>query len=867
MTTSTGSPRRRQTVNTRRRVVVAAILLLLIVISLSLALAGPGQSSSNELSGSVLLWHSLSGAAADTLQEVIGDYEDLNPNIKVYQRAFTSEDELLTQYQDSVESGLGPDLVLGNAAWITTLAPKGSIRSIDDEVSDRVVSQYLPASVESVTFDGKLYGQPLSLHIPALYYNTKYVDTPPDTLDALVTQAAEGHTVLMSTDFQDALWGIQAFGGKFFDEDGRAILDQGGYANWLDWLMTARSAPGMILDSSRASLQESFLQGDASYYVGYPEEVDVLIDGLGADNLGVAPLPSGPTGRSGPFLGVDTLLFSPVSSEGQQKIAADLANFITNAEQSSTFMREARMVPANTGVRINARLFPLTAGFLTQARSAVALPSSDTTDAMWAIAENAYSRAMNGLSSPLEVAAETTAAINKLNGFESVAKSDVVCTDLGTVRLAHEWEGADAEALNAIIDRFRQMCPLVIVNPQFADLEEVRAAWKENPTAATNPDLVLASQEWLIDALQDEIQLHDINDKVPSETLQRFLPAALSGMKQGVRLLGLPMSIRVNVLYYNKELVSDPADVLDQLRQQAADGVPVTLTAAFIPAYWGIGAFGGRLFDANGLPALDEGGFADWLSWLKQSRDDHGVQIVYDNADAESAFLDGSTAYYVGDPDERTDLVAGLGEDNLGIALLPAGPNGDATPLFTASGLFFNENMSDSRLAAALGFALFATNAESQGLLVNETERVPANATVDPSDHAHVMTYLDQARSASPLPNQPQVRDVLTTGDQAYQAVLADGIDPDQAVADVMRQINALYNIEPETSVDASQSGTTSTDGQATTPEATTTGAATATDGVTPSPEATVPASATATAEGEQPSADTEQNMAAPATQ
>ncbi len=262
MTQST--QRRRQTVNTRRRIVIAGILLLLIAISLGIVRWGTEDASSEELAGSVLLWHSLSNSGAETLDAVLAEFGALNPQTTVYQQPFDTQEELLEQYRESVKSGLGPDLVIGDAAWITALAQENAIRSIEGKVDPELMEQYLPAAVDSLTSDGELHGLPMSLHVPALYYNTRLVDSPPESLDALLTRAADGQTVLMSTDFQDALWGVRAFGGRFFDAQGRAILDQGGYANWLDWLMSARTAPGMILDNNRQSLQERFLEGDAS---------------------------------------------------------------------------------------------------------------------------------------------------------------------------------------------------------------------------------------------------------------------------------------------------------------------------------------------------------------------------------------------------------------------------------------------------------------------------------------------------------------------------------------------------------------------------------------------------------------------------
>lgn len=795
MTTTT--VRRRQPIKPTRRILVAAAIAILITASLTIFLISVNRAESESLAGSVLLWHALSENETMAMDEVLAEFEKLNPQTTVHQQAFTSREELLEQYRESVHSGLGPDLLLGDAAWVNALAGDNAIRPISGEIDGEMTEFFLPAAIDSLTYHDELYGLPLWLHVPALYYNTKLVETPAESLDALLTQAAQGDTVLIGTSFRDSFWGVQAFGGRFLDEQGRSILDQGGYANWLDWLMTARSAPGMILDSNRESLRERFLEGDASYYVGYPDEMQILTEGLGADNLGVAPLPSGPVGSAGPFLDVDALLFSPVSSENQVEIATDLAGFLTNAEQGAKFMRESGAIPANTQVRINPRLHPLMAGFLAQARSAVALPNLDTKDSMWSIAASAYDRVMSGLITPLEAAVETTAAINELNGFATDAQAASVCTDIATIRLVHDWTDDEAGVLDNAVEAFKRVCPLVIVNTEYVeDLDSVRARWKSNPYAATNPDVILASQEWLTAALAEEIAFHDIGMHVPGETLQRYVPAAVAGMREGQRLLGLPVSFDVHALYYNKALVDDPASVLERLRLQADDGLPIVLDARFVPSYWGVGAFGGRLMNAENQPALGEGGFVEWLNWLRASRDSHGIRLVFTQEEARTAFLDGASAYYVGRPNERSELLERLGPDNLAVTLLPSGPEGAATPLFLASGFLFSGNMTERELSAALGFALYATDAERQQDLVERTSRAPANGTIDLTDYPHIAPFVEQARTAYPLPNCAQIETVLELGDQVYADVLINGTDPEEAIQRVVAAINEACGLE-----------------------------------------------------------------------
>jgi maltose-binding protein MalE len=801
MTDTTNRPRRRVTL--KRRLLGALALLLLICVSAVLLVPNLTEADPDALAGRVLVWHAYHGPEVDAFGEVLARFQGLHPDVTVHTQAFASRDELLAQFRLSAQSGLGPDLLIGRSSWVRPLADAGAIRSIDDQIPTELREQYVRGAIESLTYHNELYGLPISLEVPALYYNRRLAPTPATTLDELLAQAANGRTVLMSTDFADAFWGVQAFGGRLFDAEGRAILDQGGYANWLDWLRIARDAPGMILDSNREALRERFLSEDAAYYIGGPTELHQILEALGEDDVGVVPLPSGPTGSAGPFLGVGAALFSTVSSPNQRLISVELGKFLTNSEQSATLMRRARLVPANSRVRINPRLHPLVAGFAAQAASAVPIPNSTRMDAVWANANEAYNRVLEGLITPLEAAENTTRAVNEANGFAVTEARPPACTDLGTVRLVHDWEGPAAEALDAIIQRYKQVCPLVIVQSSRENLDLVRSRWAQNPTATTNPDIVLAPQTWLIDAVADGIALRDLANLISNERLQRYHPVALSGMRVHNRLVGVPMTMHVYALFYNRSLVETPAAVLERLRSQADDGAPIALPARFVPAYWGVGAMGGTLMDSQNRVILDQDGLAEWLTWLRRSRDEHGIQIVFEPDESKNLFLAGRSAYHIGGPADIPELLAALGEDQLGVALLPAGPAGDAAPFFEATGFFFNQNSSERRANIAAGFTAFASNAENQALLVEAHSVVPANATVSLDSHPDIAVFVEQTRSAFPIPNLTEFRAVLTLGDQAYVGALQNGVAPEQAAAEVTRRINQANGFAEPTPVDS----------------------------------------------------------------
>jgi maltose-binding protein MalE len=779
----------------RLLVFLIPILLLPALIAAACYPAAPLTEAPTE-QGRILVWHSHTEAETTAINEVLDRFSDLNPNITIRRRVFPNLDELLDSYIRSTNTGLGPDLLIGPSSWIRQLADGGSIVPIETTIPPETVGRWLPTAIDMVQYNEHLYGLPKSLNTLVLYYNLALVESPPASLSGLLAAATEGNLVLMSTTFRDAFWGIPAFGGDLFDSDGRVILNQGGFINWLDWLRTARNAEGMIFENNREVLRNRFLVGDAAYYIGYASELTTIIEALGESSIRVAPLPSGPNGNAGPFLDLQTVMFSNVSSDRQHRAAFQLGLFLTNAEQSATLMRRVRHVPANVQVRINARLNPNVAAVAAQARTAVPLRNVPQLDTVLRLGNDAYIRVLEGGEPPAEVAFAITQAINEAIGFGPGEQTATVgCSQAGSLRVLHPWADDTAVALQEIAERFRELCPLIYVDLQYDTFSNIQLRMASGAPSGTRPDLVLGPDRWLPALLDSPDLLLNISDKVSTETVQRFRPSALDALRYGHGLYGLPLAVRVKALYYNRALVSAPVLAVDDFRLQATAGVPIILDTRFERALWGIGAFGGRLFDEEYRAIIHYGGFDEWLAWLRASRDHYAIPLSDNGDELRSLFETGQIAYYVGGPEELQTLMTALGE-NLGVTLLPSGPGGDAVPELEVTAFYFSGAASPSQVALAMEFVQFATHIESQILLAELAADVPANAMVALTDNANIQAFIEQSRSAILIPDVPEMDAFMRYLPLAFDAVLLNNEDPQGAVFRVAQRINAANQLE-----------------------------------------------------------------------
>lgn len=359
------------------------------------------EADNGQLHGRILLWHSWSEADTAVLGQMLQEFERINPNVTVIIAAIPAE-ELRARYEATVPQGLGPNLLIGSADWIPDLAEQGLIADYGELGFSAI--NFFPAAVRALRIpdDEGLYGLPLSMSTNVLYYNVSLVEEPAVTLEGLWRQAEAGLNVAIPTTFETAYWGIYTAGEGLFREDGGMVLRDSGFEGWLTNLKDVQDIPNVVLSRDTAALQELFTSGRTAYYVGRPEEMGILQEALGEFEVGVTPLPTGEVGSPRSLLSVEALLLNTASSAQQTAVALEIAQFLTNQEQSTQFMRQAGRVPANRRVEVNSQIYPNMYEFTLQTRTAVVLPPHIPRQAIVDLGDLAYANVLSGLMLPLE---------------------------------------------------------------------------------------------------------------------------------------------------------------------------------------------------------------------------------------------------------------------------------------------------------------------------------------------------------------------------------------------------------------------------------------------------------------------------------
>jgi len=235
------------------------------------------------------------------------EFDELEPGIKVEYREIQFDD-VVSEAMRAFATGQAPDIIAVDNPEHALFAARGAFLDITDKVANSDVidpANYFPGPLNSVTWDGKLYGVPKATNTIALYYNKDLyakagITEPPTTWDELVEVSRK------LNDPANNIYGL-AFSAKA-NEEGTfqflpwAQMGGGGYDNI--------NAPGAvkaleiwktILDEKLASPDTltrgqwdstgTFNSGNAAQVISGPWELNRMLEEAQFD-WGVALLPT-----------------------------------------------------------------------------------------------------------------------------------------------------------------------------------------------------------------------------------------------------------------------------------------------------------------------------------------------------------------------------------------------------------------------------------------------------------------------------------------------------------------------------------------------------------------------------------------------
>jgi len=287
-------------------------------------------------------------------------------------------------------AGDGPDLFFQPQDRLGDVVEQGLALPIN--YTEDELSEYSDAAIDAFTYEGEIYGAPVSIETYFAYYNKSLLDEVPTTIEDVYDMSLEytnkdndEYGFLISPEFYYLYSFINSNGGYIFAEnDGVYDVDDIGLNNegsvkGLEEYMKFFDADLLPQTLTVDVLDGLFTEGKVAMVVSGPWNIPEYLNALG-DNLGTAPLPEIGGEIAPSFVGVKSWLISSYSENPEW--ASDLAKFLTNDDSSQLYYDMTGELPPRPIIldEINE---PIYEGYTQQIDHGTQMPNIPEMSAVW----------------------------------------------------------------------------------------------------------------------------------------------------------------------------------------------------------------------------------------------------------------------------------------------------------------------------------------------------------------------------------------------------------------------------------------------------------------------------------------------------
>ena len=312
--------------------------------------------------------------------------------------------DLPGKYQQAASTGDGPDIVLWAHDRFGEWAAGGLIEPVSPPTdwTDGV----LPTALDAVSFDGRVWGYPVSVEAVHLIYNKDIVATPPASFEEIGgLDMPDGVTAIMwdynNTYFTMPL--MQAGGGYAFKKvDGKYDGKDTGVNN--AGSIAGAAMVKKLIDDGIMPKGVDYGIMDGAMNKG---EVAMVLNGPwawgGLDtsgiNYGVAPIPTVAGNPSPPFLGVQALAIN-AASPNKDLAAEFIENYLATDDGLGTWNANNGLGALADISAAEAQNDPRVSGMLEAAAIGIPMPSNPEMGAFWSAMAPALTNITSGEQSP-----------------------------------------------------------------------------------------------------------------------------------------------------------------------------------------------------------------------------------------------------------------------------------------------------------------------------------------------------------------------------------------------------------------------------------------------------------------------------------
>lgn len=268
---------------------------LVLVLCMCAGMSACGRSAAKELDvdkpTTVTIWYQ-DESYTEYLDYVAKQFTSENELVSITYQLVTSDNYVEYIYDESVHNGNAPDIFLMSTDSLEKASLMGLVAENTSYSSYYSEKNYGSAAVNAASYDGKLYGYPVSFNVPFLLYNAdvasevstfgqleEYVNTyTVDENNQNITQLVTWDASDMFTNYGFSGNAIN-LGGSSGDDSSNLSVDKNTLVNNMTKFVNLRDIFG--IDRNSASLDDvaaQFVEGKVAYTITDAKHLKTIVD-------------------------------------------------------------------------------------------------------------------------------------------------------------------------------------------------------------------------------------------------------------------------------------------------------------------------------------------------------------------------------------------------------------------------------------------------------------------------------------------------------------------------------------------------------------------------------------------------------------
>lgn len=356
------------------------IIISLLIFSILNISGCENRNSSNEEKINISIWMDNNDKEMAFFKKISRMYEENDTEVKINNKFITFVD-LKPVFTGQSKDQNEPDIFFLVNDWIGELAEKGLITEFKGDYS-----KFIPLTLESMKFNGKLFALPRNFEVITMLYNKKIIPKPPSDTSEMINISLnlknKGIFGLMydyTNFYYHAPW-LFGFGSEIYDSKGKLAFSGLRKPDSYQFVLDLVNYGILPKKSNQSAMINMFASGKVGMIITGPWEIGT-IDKSNID-YGLTTLPMLHNKKAlKPFIGVKGFAVTSFSKNPEK--AKKIIEFFTNEEIQKIAMSDLGILPSVDAIYQKEKLPDKIKGFYEQAKTGTLLPTHPEMQYIW----------------------------------------------------------------------------------------------------------------------------------------------------------------------------------------------------------------------------------------------------------------------------------------------------------------------------------------------------------------------------------------------------------------------------------------------------------------------------------------------------